>query len=108
MADFCKACSIHHFGKDYNDLAGLSTEKQTKEGRYPVVLCEGCGAIQVDHEGRCVSNDCLEAGKPGHGLGSDDPPSEDDGDGPDPYDGPFQIAEEVGESYPPPTKRGVN
>jgi hypothetical protein len=25
---------------------------------YPIVLCETCGPIQVDHEGHCVSTDC--------------------------------------------------
>lgn len=60
MADFCKQCSITNFGADYEDLAGLSKPEDTAAGLYPIVLCEGCGPIQVDHEGRCVSNDCLE------------------------------------------------
>ena len=59
MADFCKQCSIEIFGEDYGDLKGLSTDKDTKEGKYPVVLCEECGPTHVDHEGRCVSPDCM-------------------------------------------------
>jgi hypothetical protein len=62
MADFCKACSIDNFGKDFEELAGLSTPEQTAAGLFPVVICEGCGPIQVDHEGKCVSSDCPEHG----------------------------------------------
>ena len=60
MADFCKQCSIELFGKDFGDMEGLSTAEHTESGLYPHVLCEGCGGIQVDHEGRCVSSDCLK------------------------------------------------
>lgn len=67
MADFCKTCSIEHFGEDFKELAGLSTEKDTAEQKYAVVICEGCGPIQVDHEGNCISVDCIHKGKPGHG-----------------------------------------
>jgi hypothetical protein len=63
MADFCKQCSIELFGKDYKDLKGFCTKKQNKAGKYPVVLCEGCGGIQVDYDGKCVSEDCIK----GHG-----------------------------------------
>src|SRR5712671_3826467 len=63
MADFCKQCGADMFPPGTpGDLAGLSTEADTAAGRYPVVLCEGCGPIQVDHEGRCVSLDCLKGG----------------------------------------------
>ena len=64
MADFCKQCSIKEFGEDFQDLAGFSTETDTKDGLFPVVMCEGCGPIQVDHTGKCVSCDCIE--KHGH------------------------------------------
>lgn len=60
MANFCKQCSIDHFGEDYNDLSGLSTQEKTENELYPVVICEGCGVTQVDHNGRCVATDCLE------------------------------------------------
>jgi len=58
MADFCKQCNMQMFGADDKSLAGLSTPEDTAKGLYPVVLCEGCGPIQVDHLGNCVSKDC--------------------------------------------------
>ena len=61
MADFCKQCSIDLFGQDFHDMKGLSTEEDTKKGLFAVVLCEGCGPCQVDHEGNCISTDCLAA-----------------------------------------------
>lgn len=61
MADFCKQCSEYHFGQDYHDLKGLSTEEDTKNGLYADAICEGCGFIQVDHEGKCVTHDCSHA-----------------------------------------------
>ncbi len=60
MADFCQQCLIESFGEDSGDLKGLSTEDDTKKGAYPIVLCEGCGPIQVDHHGKCISPDCYE------------------------------------------------
>lgn len=58
MADFCLQCNLDLFFGPYSDLDGLSTPDDTANGLYPVVLCEGCGPIQVDHIGRCVSVDC--------------------------------------------------
>ena len=52
----------------FGDLAGLSTPQDTEKGVFPLVICEGCGPIQVDHFGNCVSEDCLCFGLPGHGL----------------------------------------
>lgn len=63
MSDFCKQCSIELLGEDYKDLAGLSTEEDTANGLYVQVLCEGCGVVQVDHEGACVSPYCTEHGE---------------------------------------------
>jgi hypothetical protein len=60
MADFCQQCSIQGFGKDYRDLADITKKEDEAKDLYCVVLCEGCGAIQVDSEGRCISKDCLE------------------------------------------------
>ena len=60
MADFCRQCSLANFGEDYGDLAGITTEVNEKNNFYCVVLCEGCGAIQVDSKGNCISSDCLE------------------------------------------------
>ena len=59
MADFCQQCSIDTFGEDSRDLAGLIAEAEVRRGFCALVLCEGCGPTQVDHEGRCVSDDCL-------------------------------------------------
>ena len=68
MADYCKACSEDIFGKDFRELAGLTKPEDWEAGKACPALCEGCGAIQVDPDGNCVSPDCLEAGKPGHNL----------------------------------------
>lgn len=46
------------------DLSGLSTEADTANGLYCFTICEGCGYIQVDHLGNCVTPDCLENGHP--------------------------------------------
>ena len=59
MADFCKQCSEEIFGVDSHDLAGITKEEDVKKNMYCVVICEGCGITQVDHEGRCVC-DCLK------------------------------------------------
>lgn len=60
MADFCKQCSLEKFGKDFKDLTNITTEEDWNQGRSCVVICEGCGIIQVDPDGNCISNDCLE------------------------------------------------
>ena len=54
MANFCRDCSIAMFGRDFGDLAGISTEKDTAEGRYAQTICEGCGFVLVDHNGIVV------------------------------------------------------
>ncbi len=54
MADFCTQCSRNMFGKDYGDMRGLSHPIDTCFKLYPVVLCEGCGATQVNHRGECI------------------------------------------------------
>lgn len=68
MANFCKACSIELFGKDFGDLAGITRKSHERRGEAMVVICEGCGVIQVNHLGECISSDCLKAGQPGHGV----------------------------------------
>ena len=61
MADFCRQCSIAIFGKDFGELAGIISAEDTANGYVSsVVICEGCGPIQVDHAGKCVSPDCME------------------------------------------------
>lgn len=52
MADFCKECSIEMWGSDTKDLAGLITKEEVAEGLGAVVICEGCGVIRVDYEGK--------------------------------------------------------
>lgn len=52
MADFCKECSIEMWGTDTKDLPGLITPEEVAEGLGAVVICEGCGVIRVDHEGK--------------------------------------------------------
>jgi hypothetical protein len=68
MADFCKKCSIDTFGEDFKDLANFTPVEDWQNGLAVSVICEGCGIIQVDPEGNCVSKDCLCAGRDGHGL----------------------------------------
>ena len=69
MAEFCKQCSEALFNKDFGDLKGLIPQEDLDKGLiYSTVLCEGCGPIQVDNEGTCVSPDCLSF----HGEKKDD------------------------------------
>lgn len=49
MAEFCQQCSEEIFGRDSRDLANLCNSGTTEE------LCEGCGWIYVDKEGRRVA-----------------------------------------------------
>lgn len=64
MADFCRQCSLADFGEDFGDLAGLSGPGDTAAGLFCSVICEGCGHIQVDHAGNCMTLSCLEKGHP--------------------------------------------
>lgn len=59
MADFCKQCSVEIFGKDFKELAGITTPAHWADGKAVVVICEGCGPIQVDPDGNCISQDCI-------------------------------------------------
>jgi len=53
MADFCQQCSIRVFGKDMKDFDNLCNSEETIK-----VLCEGCGVIWIDKDGkRIVFND---------------------------------------------------
>lgn len=53
MAEFCKQCSIDHFGEDFGDFKGIggTDAKPLEEGYGYSVLCEGCGPILVNKEG---------------------------------------------------------
>lgn len=59
MSEFCLQCSEELFGPGTGDFAGLLTEAESGQGFGVHVLCEGCGAAWVDHEGRCKSDYCL-------------------------------------------------
>lgn len=58
MADFCKECSIEIFNKDFEDFVDSTrrklTEKEKEEGYGWSVICEGCGYILVDDEGKRI------------------------------------------------------
>ena len=67
MADYCRACSVELFGKYYGDMNEITSKEDWDRGEAGVVICEGCGVIQVDPEGNCVTIDCLRQGQAGHG-----------------------------------------
>ena len=55
MADFCQECHDQLLGHEIEcGLAGLISEEKVKEGYVVSALCESCGFIQVDHEGKKV------------------------------------------------------
>lgn len=56
MADFCQQCLLEIFWEDTRDLAGLTST-------VTLALCEGCGMIQVDKDGRCVDLGCPVHGR---------------------------------------------
>lgn len=70
MADFCKACAgmLNETESCPSDFVGATSEESFAQGMAAVVLCEGCGSIQVNPAGECISKDCLCAGEPGHGV----------------------------------------
>lgn len=59
MADFCQQCSLAIFDEDSRDLANLTA---SNIGTI-IVLCEGCGMVQVDVNGKCVDDGCPIHGK---------------------------------------------
>ena len=61
MADFCNQCSMDMFGEELGDLKNITSSEDFDNGKAAVVICEGCGFIQVDPIGRCISSDCLKA-----------------------------------------------
>lgn len=58
MAEFCRSCAKDLEGT--SDFVGIPPNE--------VVLCEGCGPIQVGPDGDCVSADCLLKDTPNHGA----------------------------------------
>lgn len=69
MASFCRQCSEMIFGEDYGDLKGCTPAEAWAAGMACWVICEGCGHIQVDPEGRCCGG-CME----GHPRRTPEPP----------------------------------
>lgn len=61
MADFCNQCAAELDLPPY-DLAGITLPHIWLRNAANVVICEGCGVIQVDPQGNCVSKDCLKGG----------------------------------------------
>lgn len=51
MAEYCTQCA-----KKYGMSSGFINE--CKPNYMANVICEGCGVIQVNHKGECVSHDC--------------------------------------------------
>ena len=49
MADFCHECSIQMFGEDFKDFASDINDDQMRQA-----LCEGCGFIWVDKDGKRI------------------------------------------------------
>ena len=58
MADFCYQCCEEVLGMgvdpNLNDLRGLLTRREWERGLAASVICEGCGFVQVDPDGRCI------------------------------------------------------
>lgn len=65
MSEFCRQCHNELFlvldDESMYDFFGLSNKADDLDWLYPVVLCEGCGVIQVDSNGYCISVDCIRA-----------------------------------------------
>lgn len=62
MSDYCKQCLIEMFGPGlFDDLAGITTPEDMAAGKACIAICEGCGYIQVDPEGACISSDCYSS-----------------------------------------------
>lgn len=57
MADFCKQCA-DDMGFPTSDFI----DPNLKYGMYQFNLCEGCGPIQINNKGECVSPDCMQQG----------------------------------------------
>ena len=61
MADFCHECSIETFGEDFGDLKGIGKPGVTLEPGYGwQAICEGCGPILVDNEGKKIQPEKAE------------------------------------------------
>lgn len=59
MAEFCEQCA-KDLDFPYGDFRDMTTKEEWGKGNAAVVLCEGCGPIQVDCEGNCVTKNCFK------------------------------------------------
>lgn len=67
MAEFCAQCA-KELGFD-GDFVGLTREEDWEKGMGVLVICEGCGPIQVTPDGYCIggcANPSHEPIKPLH------------------------------------------
>ncbi len=62
MSDYCKQCSEKIFRQDFGDMKGITKPEDWAKDMAACVICEGCGHIQVDPEGNCITKDCLRRG----------------------------------------------
>lgn len=56
MADFCQECSLELFGEDFKEMAGITKPEDMAKGLACWVLCEECGYIPVDPEGKRIGD----------------------------------------------------
>jgi len=59
MADFCKYCAMYvwdNLDSIESDFAGITKSVDFADGKAAVVICEGCGVIQVDPAGKCLTH----------------------------------------------------
>lgn len=56
MSDLCQQCSIDTWGGDSKDLANLTSTTI-------IALCDVCGMVVVDADGKCVDSGCPVHGK---------------------------------------------
>ena len=62
-AHLCLQCNVNENGEATSELAGLTTEEETGAEFFSEVECRTCGLIQVDHDGRFLT-DCLMGHQP--------------------------------------------
>jgi hypothetical protein len=63
MAEFCRACTIYHFGielADKNDM--IRPVEKIKDDEMYVALCEGCGYGFFDNKGNRVADTITSEG----------------------------------------------
>lgn len=59
MAEFCNQCASE-YGFPVGDYKGATHTANWQIGEAALVICEGCGFIQVNPSGDCVSLDCFK------------------------------------------------